>query len=85
MFGEGVGRAPFRVPVRDPACPVCQVFNTNTPSTTTTPVSVTPASTVPAENVRAGWAATVPGQAIPMLGEKGVPPDADPCCAAGCC
>lgn len=39
---------------------------------------LTPASQAPAEAVRAAWAPTVPGQAVPMIGER-VYDGAEPC------
>jgi hypothetical protein len=39
---------------------------------------LTPVSEAPAEAVRAAWAPTVPGQSVPMIGER-VYDDAEPC------
>ena len=41
-------------------------------------VDLTPVSEAPAEATRANWAALIPGQAIPMIGERGVY-DAESC------
>ena len=41
-------------------------------------VDLTPVSEAPADATRAGWAALISGQAVPMIGERGVSDD-EPC------
>lgn len=47
--------------------PLDQVANARDEHAT---VNLTPASEAPAERVRAAWKPTLPGQAIPMIGER---------------
>lgn len=47
-----------------PCDPPEQVFNADQPT-----VALSPASEAPAEAIRAGWAALLPGQDVPLIGE----------------
>lgn len=52
-------------------CPPDQVANAPDSN-----VDLTPVSEAPADAVKAAWAALIPGQAVPMIGER---VDAEPC------
>lgn len=58
---------------RDPWCPVDQVANAPDRS-----VDLTPVSQAPAIATRAGWAPLLPGQRVPLIGER-VIGDGEPC------
>jgi hypothetical protein len=57
---------------RDPACPPDQVANAKDSM-----VDLSPVSEAPAAATRAGWAALLPGQDVPLIGERVY--DAEPC------
>lgn len=54
----------FRRGLRFSPCPPRQVFNANNPT-----ADLTPVSDEDAERVKAGWAALLPGQEVPLIGE----------------
>lgn len=50
---------------RDRSCPLDQVANAKDST-----VDLTPVSQAPADAVKAAWASLLPGQTVPMIGER---------------